>query len=93
MSVHPAVRVRICAPAAEGRRLAARLTRGGIVAALDDGGDAEVLVTVGMLPELRDMDRFGDALRIAAEIPGTDFSSAVAAAADRVQGVHAGAMR
>jgi signal transduction histidine kinase len=50
MSVHPAVRVRICAPAAEGRRLAARLTRGGIVAALDDGGDAEVLVTVGMLP-------------------------------------------
>src|SRR3989442_7032626 len=50
MSVHPAVRVRICAPSAEARRLAARLTRGGIVAAPDDGGGAEILVTVGLEP-------------------------------------------
>jgi signal transduction histidine kinase len=50
MSIHPAVRVRICAPSAEARRLAARLTRGGIVAAPDDGSDAEILVTVGLAP-------------------------------------------
>jgi signal transduction histidine kinase len=40
--------VRICAPPAEARRLAARLTRGGIVSAPDDGSEAEVLVTVGV---------------------------------------------
>lgn len=50
MSALPAVRVRIYAPSAEARRLAARLTRGGIVSALDDGSDAEVLVTVGLAP-------------------------------------------
>jgi len=50
MSAHPAVRVRIYAPPAEARRLAARLTRGGIVAAPDDGSAAEVLVTVGLVP-------------------------------------------
>src|SRR5437764_5638772 len=50
MSAHPAVRVRIYAPPTEGRRLAARLTRGGIVSAPDDGSDAEVLVTVGVAP-------------------------------------------
>jgi len=50
MSAHPAVRVRICAPSAVARRLAARLTRGGIVAAPDDGSGAEVLVTVGVGP-------------------------------------------
>jgi len=50
MSPHPAVRVRTCAPSAEARRLAARLTRGGIVSAPDDGGDAEVRVTVGLAP-------------------------------------------
>src|SRR5207248_1574281 len=48
MSAHPAVRVRICAPLAEARRLAARLTRGGIGSAPDDGSPAEVLVTVGI---------------------------------------------
>ena len=32
---------------------------------------------VGMLPELRDMDHFSDALKIAAEIPGTEFARAV----------------
>ena len=51
MSAHPAVRVRICAPPAEARRLAARLTRGGIVSAPDDGSDAEILVTVGLAPD------------------------------------------
>jgi len=50
MSVHPSVRVRICAPSTEARRLAARLTRGGIVAAPDDGTGAEILVTVGLAP-------------------------------------------
>jgi len=50
MSAHPVVRVRICAPSAEARRLASRLTRGGIVAAPDDGSAAEVLITVGLLP-------------------------------------------
>lgn len=34
-------------------------------------------LTVGTLPELRDMDYFSDALQIAAEIPGTDFAHAV----------------
>jgi signal transduction histidine kinase len=50
MSAHPVVRVRICAPSAEARRLASRLTRGGIVAAPDDGSAAEILVTVGVMP-------------------------------------------
>ncbi len=50
MSAQPVVRVRICAPSAEARRLASRLTRGGIVAAPDDGGGAEILVTVGFEP-------------------------------------------
>jgi signal transduction histidine kinase len=50
MSALPAVRVRVYAPPAEARRLAARLTRGGIVSAPDDGSDAEVLVTVGLAP-------------------------------------------
>jgi signal transduction histidine kinase len=50
MSALPAVRVRIYAPPSEARRLAARLTRGGIVSAPDEGSDAEVLVTVGLAP-------------------------------------------
>ncbi|WP_326968951.1 TIGR04282 family arsenosugar biosynthesis glycosyltransferase [Arthrobacter sp. CG_A4] len=36
---------------------------------------------VGMLPELRDMDHFSDALTIAGEIPGTEFARAVNEAA------------
>ncbi|MEO5778237.1 MULTISPECIES: DUF2064 domain-containing protein [Arthrobacter] len=36
---------------------------------------------VGVLPELRDMDHFSDAVQIAAAIPGTDFARAVTAAA------------
>jgi len=45
-------RVRIVAPGAEAKRLAGRLTRGGIAAAPDDGsGAAEILVTVGVAPE------------------------------------------
>jgi len=51
MTSQPAVRVRICAPAVEARRLAARLTRGGIGAALDDGSPAELLVTIGLSSE------------------------------------------
>src|SRR5205814_4082612 len=35
----------------EARRLAARLTRGGIGAALDDGSPAELLVTIGLSSE------------------------------------------
>lgn len=38
-------------------------------------------LSVGVLPELRDMDYFSDALEIAAEIPGSDFAAAVEAAA------------
>lgn len=38
-------------------------------------------LTTGMLPELRDMDYFSDAVEIAAGMPGTEFSSAVAQAA------------
>ena len=38
-------------------------------------------LTTGMLPELRDMDYFSDAVEIAAGMPGTEFSSAVAKAA------------
>jgi glycosyltransferase A (GT-A) superfamily protein (DUF2064 family) len=38
-------------------------------------------LSIGLLPELRDMDYFNDALEIAAEIPGTDFAFAVDAAA------------
>ena len=42
-------------------------------------------LNVGMLPELRDMDHFSDALQIAAEIPGSAFAGAVAQTAARVQ--------
>ena len=42
-------------------------------------------LTVGMLPELRDMDHFSDALQIAAEIPGSAFAEAVTQTAVRVQ--------
>ena len=48
MSAQPAVRVRVCAPASEARRLSSRLTRGGIVSAPDDGSAAEIFVTVGI---------------------------------------------
>ena len=41
-------------------------------------------LNVGMLPELRDMDHFSDALQIAAEIPGSAFAEAVAETAGRV---------
>ncbi|HVI23792.1 MAG TPA: hypothetical protein VM691_09925, partial [Myxococcales bacterium] len=45
-------RVRIVAPGGEAKRLAGRLTRGGIAAAPDDGvGAAEILVTAGIAPE------------------------------------------
>ena len=37
-------------------------------------------LAVGLLPELRDMDYFSDAVRIAASIPATDFALAVGAA-------------
>lgn len=43
-------------------------------------------LAVGLLPELRDMDRFSDARQIAAELPGSRFACAVAEAADRVPG-------
>jgi signal transduction histidine kinase len=47
MPVGQIIRVRIAAPPAEARRLCTRLTRGGIVAAPDDGiSRAEVLVAV-----------------------------------------------
>ena len=48
MSAQLAVRVRVCAPASEARRLSSRLTRGGIVSAPDDGSAAEIFVTVGI---------------------------------------------
>ncbi|RKR13737.1 TIGR04282 family arsenosugar biosynthesis glycosyltransferase [Arthrobacter oryzae] len=50
--------------ASTGARQLARLTAAGL--------------TVGILPELRDMDHFSDALQIAAEIPGSAFAEAVA---------------
>ncbi|WP_427132037.1 TIGR04282 family arsenosugar biosynthesis glycosyltransferase [Pseudarthrobacter sp. S9] len=52
-------------------------------------------LSVGILPELRDMDYFDDAVEIAAGIPGTEFSCAVAEAADRTHGspLGAGALR
>lgn len=40
---------------------------------------------VGILPELRDMDHFRDALEIAAKIPGSDFAHAVDEAALEVR--------
>lgn len=43
-------------------------------------------LSVGLLPELTDMDRFGDALEIATLMPGTDFACAVDAAAHLVRG-------
>jgi uncharacterized protein len=42
-------------------------------------------LSVGMLPELRDMDHFSDALQIAAEIPGSAFAGAVAKTAGRLR--------
>ncbi len=42
-------------------------------------------LSVGLLPELRDMDHFEDAEHIAARLPGTEFAAAVAAAAGRLQ--------
>ena len=48
MATHQAIRVRIAASAAEVRKLCARLTRGGIPAAPDDGdAQAELLVVAG----------------------------------------------
>jgi glycosyltransferase A (GT-A) superfamily protein (DUF2064 family) len=44
---------------------------------------------IGQLPRLRDMDHFSDALAIAAEIPGTAFAAAVAAAATDASGTTA----
>ncbi|WP_246527787.1 TIGR04282 family arsenosugar biosynthesis glycosyltransferase [Pseudarthrobacter albicanus] len=43
-------------------------------------------LSVGMLPELRDMDHFSDALEIAARIPGSGFARAVEEAALQVRG-------
>jgi glycosyltransferase A (GT-A) superfamily protein (DUF2064 family) len=42
-------------------------------------------LSVGMLPELRDMDHFSDAQQIAAEIPGSGFAQAVAQTTGRLQ--------
>ncbi len=44
-------------------------------------------LSVGMLPELRDMDYFSDAHAIAAELPGTAFALAVETAAAIARGV------
>jgi len=45
MSMGHTIRVRVSAPPAEARKLCARLTRGGIAAAVDDGeSNAEILV-------------------------------------------------
>ncbi len=52
--------------ASTGERQLTRLTASGI--------------SVGMLPELRDMDYFSDALQIATEMPGSEFAEAVAGA-------------
>jgi glycosyltransferase A (GT-A) superfamily protein (DUF2064 family) len=41
-------------------------------------------LATGLLPVLRDMDFFADAVDIAASIPGTDFASAVSAASARL---------
>jgi len=46
---------------------------------------AAAVPNVGMLPELRDMDHFSDAVKIAAEIPGSAFAEAVAETAARVK--------
>ena len=43
-------------------------------------------LNIGILPELRDMDYFNDALEIAAGIPGTEFAFAVSKAASLAQG-------
>ncbi len=49
MAAGQTIRVRVAAPATEARRLCARLTRGGINAAPDDGvSRAEVLVAIGL---------------------------------------------
>jgi glycosyltransferase A (GT-A) superfamily protein (DUF2064 family) len=42
-------------------------------------------LSVGLLPVLRDMDHMDDAQEIAAEIPGTLFAAAVAAAIEHMQ--------
>ncbi|MDI3243404.1 DUF2064 domain-containing protein [Arthrobacter sp. AL08] len=41
-------------------------------------------LSVGLLAVLRDMDRINDAREIAAEIPGTEFAAAVAAAIEKI---------
>jgi signal transduction histidine kinase len=52
MPVTRDLRVSIAAPASEARRLAARLTRGGIAAAPDDGSSGvEILVVSGIEPD------------------------------------------
>lgn len=43
-------------------------------------------LSVGILPELRDMDNFSDALEIAAAIPGSGFAHAVDVAALQIRG-------
>lgn len=85
-------------PAADGgfwalalRRPVGALIRGVAMSADTTGAQqlarlAVAGLAVGMLPELRDMDRFSDALQIATELPGSGFACAVAEAADRVQG-------
>lgn len=42
-------------------------------------------LSVGLLPVLRDVDHMDDAREIAAEIPGTEFAAAVAAAVEHLQ--------
>ncbi|MET3952709.1 DUF2064 domain-containing protein [Arthrobacter sp. UYEF36] len=42
-------------------------------------------LSVGLLPVLRDMDDMDDAREIAAQIPGTEFAAAVAAAIEQLQ--------
>ena len=81
MSALPAVRVRIYAPPAEARRLAARLTRGGIVSAPDDGTDAEVLVTVGVAPA--DLGQVRARCQVLCSV-GTPAGAYFAAGADEV---------
>jgi uncharacterized protein len=46
-------------------------------------------LSTGLLPALRDMDYFDDAVEIAAEIPGTDFASSVQAASMQLQSYRA----
>ncbi|MET3812618.1 DUF2064 domain-containing protein [Arthrobacter sp. UYEF3] len=62
-------------PMSTGRTGASQLTR------LSAAG-----LSIGMLPELRDMDHFSDALEIAAKIPGSGFAHAVDEAALQIRG-------